>query len=69
MSKTVRFRTPTYKYVRKLVKFVSDMHYNSYIHSVQKFSLCHEFLPTVGSPLWNRLLKTSAGKLRLPVLP
>ncbi|NHB94678.1 hypothetical protein C5469_22145 [Photorhabdus cinerea] len=68
MTETDRFRTLPNKHVRKSVKLISDMHYNTYTYFVQKISLCHEFLPIVGSPLWNRPPKISAEKLKPPVL-
>ncbi|EJK88572.1 hypothetical protein UUU_26730 (plasmid) [Klebsiella pneumoniae subsp. pneumoniae DSM 30104 = JCM 1662 = NBRC 14940] len=68
MYKTDRFRTQLTAPVQNLVKLVSYIRYNSYIHFVQKITPCHEFLLTAGSPHWNRPLKTSAGKLKQPVL-
>ncbi|MCX8967233.1 hypothetical protein EHW66_20335 [Erwinia psidii] len=69
MYKIGRFRTLLIVPVQNLVKLVSYMRYNSYIHFVQKITPCHEFLLTVGSPRLNRPLKTSAGKLKQLALP
>ncbi|ECH4533821.1 hypothetical protein FRI63_07885 [Salmonella enterica] len=69
MYEIERFRTSLTTHVQNLVKLVSDMRYNSYIHLVQKITPCHEFLLTVGSPRLNRQRKISAGKLKQPVLP
>ncbi|EAM2342756.1 hypothetical protein C1967_22260 [Salmonella enterica] len=68
MSGTDRFRTLLTAPVQNLVKLVSYMRYNSYIHFVHKVTPCHEYLLTAGSPHWNRPLKISAGKLKQPVL-
>ncbi|OUK46078.1 hypothetical protein BZL31_28135 [Escherichia coli] len=68
VSEIDRFRTLLNRYIRKSAKLLSDMHYNMYTHFVQKISLCLEFLPIVGFPLWNRRPKIHVGKSKARVL-